>query len=133
MEKKAHPSEIVIEIEQIEIDAAHARDADEDELLGNVGDDRIETSDLPVEAIAVRSVPAAKDDEQRFTAFARRFASLFPIVEPRRSGLFAGRAAPAAEATQNKENRRKPPPSAHNLTSRNALYRRGQRPSVRVR
>jgi hypothetical protein len=55
-------------------------------LLGYVGDDRIETSNLPVKAIAVQSVLAAEDDEQRLAAGPRSFAAFFPIAQPMRLG-----------------------------------------------
>jgi hypothetical protein len=63
MQEKAHPGQIIIEVEKVEIHPAHARDADKDELFGDIGDGGIETSNLRVKFIAVRSVFTAKDDK----------------------------------------------------------------------
>jgi hypothetical protein len=80
VQEESHPGQIVIEVEKVEIDAAHASDPDEDELLGHIGDGWVQTSDLPVKAIAIQSVFAAKYDEQRLAALACRPATLLPIA-----------------------------------------------------
>ena len=120
MKEEPHPGQIVIEVEEIEIDAAHAGDADEDELLGHIGDGWVQTSNLPVKAIAVRSVFASEYYEQRLAARTCRLFGLFPIAQPVRRGRFLanlGSNASVKKKTQNEKADQPPPSSAHTLFS----------------
>ena len=121
MEEKAHPGKIVIEVETVEIDAAHARDADEDKFFRYIGDRGVQTSNLPVEWIAIESVFAAKDDENRLAASARLLASLFPIAQPARFvRLFRQlrrHLTPRTRTAQTEDARQQPPSSAHRFPS----------------
>ena len=64
------------------IDAAHAGEPNEDELLGKVGYQGMETGHLPVELIAIQSVLTAKHDEQWLAALSREPSSLTIISQP---------------------------------------------------
>jgi hypothetical protein len=81
-EKERGPGQIVIEIEDFEVDSAHAGQPNEDEILGQARDRRMETSHLPVKLIAVRSVFAAKDDEERLMGLPRDLQGLGVIGLP---------------------------------------------------
>ena len=80
-------------------------------MLGYVGDGRMQTSNLPVEVIAVQSVLATKNHEQRFVAGASDLAGLFPIAQPRRLRCCTY----AAPQTQAENTRCQPSASAHNV------------------
>jgi hypothetical protein len=67
-EKKAHPRQIVVKLEERKIDVAHPRDANQDEFARGITQRTFQTSNLPVKLIAVRSVLAPKDHEKRLTA-----------------------------------------------------------------
>src|SRR5690349_4982353 len=111
MQEETHPGEIIIEIEKVEIDAAHAGEANENELLGHIGDNRVQTSNLPVKAIAVRSVLATEDDEDGFASRTGLFASFFPAAQPARP-IFGSQAA-ATQVRQTENARQQPTSSAH--------------------
>src|SRR5581483_10269395 len=71
-DEEAHPGQVVIEVEKSEIDTAHARDPHQHELPSHVGDLLVQTSHLPVKYVAVRSVLATEDDEERLAFLASR-------------------------------------------------------------
>jgi hypothetical protein len=76
VQEERHPGEVVIEVELIEIDAAHGGLADEDEVARYFRNRFIETGNLPVEAVAVRSMLAAEDNEEGPVALARQLLGL---------------------------------------------------------
>jgi hypothetical protein len=82
VKEKCRPSEVVVEIENIEIDAAHAGQPNKYELSGEVGDHGVEAGNLPVEDVAIQSVLAAKDNKEGLAALAGDFSSLTIITEP---------------------------------------------------
>jgi hypothetical protein len=69
-EEESRPRQIEIKIKHLEIDAAHVGEPDENKLVGQVRDRRLETSHLPVEGVAIGSVGATEDDQKRFAGLA---------------------------------------------------------------
>src|SRR5207244_4374932 len=65
-EKHRRPREVEVEVEDVEIDAAHVEHADEDELLRQRRNLFGKTNNLLVEGARVHSVLATEDDEERF-------------------------------------------------------------------
>lgn len=93
MEEEAHPRQVVIEVEQVEIDAAHARQPHEDELARHVAQGSVQTGNLPVEQAAIGSVLAAEDDEDRPIGLTSEPLRLFEIAQPERARISGGREA----------------------------------------
>src|SRR5207244_2229717 len=65
------PGEVIIEVKDIQIDAARIGDADEDKPLLHAGDLFVETNNLLVEAFAVLSPFTSKHDEERLSSPSR--------------------------------------------------------------
>src|SRR5262249_1526893 len=70
VQEERRPGEVVVEVEHVEVDAAHVDHTGEDELPREVGDLLVETNNLFVEALAVQSALAAEDEEDRLAAVA---------------------------------------------------------------
>lgn len=77
VDEERGPRQVQVELEVIEIDAGNARQADADELLGDVLN-LVQTNNLLVEAEAVPSGLATEDDEQRLAAAPRFRPGGFP-------------------------------------------------------
>ena len=59
------PSQVVVELESVEIDPLYVRDSHEYELSGKIGDLLIKTNNLLVEALTGHSPLSAKHDHER--------------------------------------------------------------------
>jgi len=76
-----HERQVVVEVEQIQVQVVDARQADPDELVGDVFD-VLQTDNLPVKFMASRSRLAADDDHERLAAFARQGFAFFEAKNP---------------------------------------------------
>src|SRR5947209_8684740 len=82
IEEKSPPRQVVVEVEDVEVDPAHAGQANENELTGEIGNLRIKAGNLPVEDVAIESVLTAEHDEHRLAALASEPSSLTIITQP---------------------------------------------------
>jgi hypothetical protein len=65
VEEEDEEVQVVVVVEQAQVQPGQARQPDQDELRGDVGNAGVQTSNLLVKSTAVRSGLAAQDDEHR--------------------------------------------------------------------
>jgi hypothetical protein len=81
VEEEAGPGELLVELEELEVEAPALDDADADELLEERGELRVlAAGNLPVDRLAGRSGDAAEDDEERLSGALGRLESRGEVV-----------------------------------------------------
>jgi hypothetical protein len=80
--EEAHPCQIVFKLEQVQVDAVHGLDTYANEPLGQFGDFRVLTDNLPVEVGTGHSAFTAKNDKQWFSGLACLLFSFLVAVNP---------------------------------------------------
>jgi len=93
VQKEDHEGQVVIELEEAQVGEVDAREANADELFG-LGLDLVETDNLPVKFMAVRSGDAAEDDHEGLAGAAGGVEASLVAGQP--AVLGAGLAAAAA-------------------------------------
>ena len=79
------PSQIVIEIKYVQVHAAHVRNAEQDELLGEGSNFFVETNNLLVKPLAVGSPLSPEHDEQRLILAQGLGPGLSRVLQPDRT------------------------------------------------
>jgi hypothetical protein len=87
VQEKDHKRQIIVELEEVQIRIIDPRQANPDEVIGDVLDP-LQTDDLPVKFMASRSRHTTNDDQERFSARARKGFSLLEVEYP---AIFCGR------------------------------------------
>jgi hypothetical protein len=81
VQEEDREGQVVIEVEQVQVEVVDARQADADELVGDVVE-LLQTDNLPVKLPAGRSGVAADHDHQRLAGLARLGLALFEAEQP---------------------------------------------------
>lgn len=84
------PGQVVVEVEDVEVQPAHAAEPEQDEVPGQAGDVGMETNNLLVKAALVGSVASVQDGEDGPIVLPGQAAGGGEVALPDRFGVLGG-------------------------------------------